>query len=568
MSDSERNTPTDESTADAVRDAQPAGAEPDEAEGVDTGVKGATTEQEPSVEGPGPASDSSGELVRQKRRETARRYEAAAARGDRPSRKRRRRRQRRRDATQRVAGRVDRLPLDTWQQGLFVVVVAGSVLAVGAVHTPTIAAVTTVAAVLAAISLWLRSDSSARMVGPTLLCWGLALWSLLQLVPLPIGWLHAIAPTNADIWSRALIPFGEPGPSYASLSLDPGATMVEAARWFTYGAIFTSASRIAERRGTRWVMAVVFGAAVATALVTVGHGLAGMKKVYGVYQPSFEVSAWRVGPLLNPNNLAGLLNLGALTGLGLVLTSDRGRVPWLLLTGVATLVGVSVISASRGGVLLLFVAVFALAIVMEVQGRSSVRGTSMLRTRAMLGATLLAGVVLAVLGGRSAIWKELFDENAEKLRHVGLIEPAVSDFQWLGMGRGSFESVFPAYQTTGAGVVYTHAENFVAHWIVEWGAPMAVLAVLLFAFYLRPKRMGVWRTPLAAAAWIGVMAVLVQNQIDLGLEVPGVCVPLAAALGGLWGDPRTTTTPVVTTPGTTKPTRCISTKRPARTSAS
>ena len=36
--------------------------------------------------------------------------------------------------------------------------------------------------------------------------------------------LAVIAPHNADVWSRALAPLHEPGPSWAPISLDPTAT--------------------------------------------------------------------------------------------------------------------------------------------------------------------------------------------------------------------------------------------------------------------------------------------------------------------------------------------------------
>src|SRR5204863_415700 len=83
------------------------------------------------------------------------------------------------------------------------------------------------------------------------------------------------------------------------------------------------------RRGAAWGITVVFVAAVLAALTTVGHGLAGATRVFGLYQPAFHASSWHIGPLLNPNNLAGYLNLGALSGLGLM-QARKPRIPaWL-----------------------------------------------------------------------------------------------------------------------------------------------------------------------------------------------------------------------------------------------
>ena len=48
---------------------------------------------------------------------------------------------------------------------------------------------------------------------------GLTAYTALQCVPMPIGWLAVIASHNADVWSRALAPLHEPGPSWAPISV-------------------------------------------------------------------------------------------------------------------------------------------------------------------------------------------------------------------------------------------------------------------------------------------------------------------------------------------------------------
>jgi hypothetical protein len=41
---------------------------------------------------------------------------------------------------------------------------------------------------------------------------GLTAYTALQCVPMPIGWLAAIAPHNTEVRSRVLLPLGEAGP--------------------------------------------------------------------------------------------------------------------------------------------------------------------------------------------------------------------------------------------------------------------------------------------------------------------------------------------------------------------
>jgi O-Antigen ligase len=458
--------------------------------------------------------------------------QAPSSRG---SRKRRRRMQPRADQWVR---RLQDLPLEhaaTWLVGGTFAV---AVLAVGAVHIPVMLVVGAMATLTLVVSLLLGfdEDRSLAITWPAVFCWALAGFSLLQLIPLPVALVEVIAPTNADVWSRALLPFGETVGGWVPISLDPGATWVEALRWYSYGAIFTGMSVVASYHGARWGLSLVFGLGVAAAAITLVHGLLGLRQVYGLYQPSFQAQPWHVGPLLNPNNLAGLLNLSALCGLGLI-ASERSPLPRpLLALGTALLVAVDVSSASRGGVVALGVGLVGLAIAIEVLRRR--RGglpIPVRRLRIGIASSLLAGVLLAVLGMKPAAWKELLSKNVEKIEHIATVESAIRDFAWVGMGRGSFESVFPAYQKTPGNVVYTHAENFVAHWSAEWGLPIALAALLAFGFVFRPRRLGANIGVSYAAAWVGVAVLLLQNLVDLGLEVPALCLAIAVVCGSLWG---------------------------------
>ena len=114
--------------------------------------------------------------------------------------------------------------------------IAGSALAVGTVHTITLCLVTVVLAAAAVLGWWGAEPMRARAPATLLLFTGigLTLYTALQCVPMPIGWLAAIAPHNADVWSRALSPLHEPGPSWAPITLDPIATRVEVLKGVAY----------------------------------------------------------------------------------------------------------------------------------------------------------------------------------------------------------------------------------------------------------------------------------------------------------------------------------------------
>jgi hypothetical protein len=426
--------------------------------------------------------------------------------------------------------------------GLLAATVAGSVLAIGSVHVPVLLIVAALALTSAALAFSIQAAERRRLPLslPVAALLALSAYSWLQAAPMPLAWLSAIAPLNADVWSRALEPFGEPSPAWASLSLDPASSVIEGLKWLVYAAVFASASVLGARRGAAWGVAVVFASAVLAALITIGHGLLGVTLVYGLYKPAFSVSPWHVGPLLNPNNLAGYLNLGAMCGLGLMLMRRPIVPPWLVGLGVATTIAIELTSGSRAGSLALLLGIVAMAVLpRETSGEHASAGrASPKRVLLLLAATAGSGAILAALGGTRETWAELYDQNIQKIEMLRWVTPMIRDFTWLGVGRGAFESVFPAYRVTPGNVVYTHAENFVAQWVSEWGAPVAVAALIAFAVSLAPGRLGVRRSAVAAGAWVGLGVLGVQNLFDLGFEIPAICVASSAAFGSIWGDAK------------------------------
>jgi tetratricopeptide (TPR) repeat protein len=458
-----------------------------------------------------------------------------------------RRRQRRRKEERvpqrtRVPRWLRELPVDPYTvlAVLLGLLVVGSVLAIGAVHPPVMLGVGALASIAFVLALRLRlgRQPATPMLWPAVTLIALAGFTALQLVPLPLSWLRSFAPGNADVWERALLPLGETART-GSISLDPGATWMEVVRWLSYAGIYTAAAVLAAKRGAKLGITIVFVAAIVAALTTIGHGLAGATEVFGLYEPTFRPRPWHVGPLLNPNNLSAYLNLGLLCGLGLALGNEPPFPRWLLAVGGAVLLGVNVTTASRSGMIVLPVVLLLLASTVEVIGRRSLQARSMLvQARILVGGTLALGVVLALLAGTQQIWKELIDENLAKLEMWGWLEDMAGAFPWVGSGRGTFESVSPAFQPGRASTVYTHAENFVLQWAIEWGIPVAAAALVVLVWQFRPRRLGVGRNLLMAGAWFGVVAVVIQNLLDLGLEIPGLVVALMVVLGSLWGDPK------------------------------
>src|SRR5688572_28729937 len=118
--------------------------------------------------------------------------------------------------------------------GALALVTAGSVLAVGAVPPDVLLVCGAISLLVAVGSTFLEQPRCSPL--PVALLLGLAAYSALQAVPLPIGWLRVLSPAAADVWSRALLPLGETV-STGTLSLDPGASVSEALKWASYAGL-------------------------------------------------------------------------------------------------------------------------------------------------------------------------------------------------------------------------------------------------------------------------------------------------------------------------------------------
>src|SRR5262245_46108258 len=107
----------------------------------------------------------------------------------------------------RIAASPVRAEVAKW---VLAVLVLGSALALGGVHTSALCVIAVVAAAGFALAWWdadpIVLRPSARIVVATAVV--LTAWTTLQLVPLPMWLLAKIAPANADVWTRCLSALG------------------------------------------------------------------------------------------------------------------------------------------------------------------------------------------------------------------------------------------------------------------------------------------------------------------------------------------------------------------------
>ncbi|MGD0678871.1 MAG: O-antigen ligase family protein, partial [Polyangiaceae bacterium] len=401
--------------------------------------------------------------------------------------------------------------------------ITGAALAAGTVQTVPLCVVTAVLAAATALIWWDAEPSRARLPATVLFVSGAALisYTALQALPMPIGWLAVIAPHNADVWSRALSPLHEAGPRWAPLSLDPKATRIELLRGIAYLLAFIAAVRIAVRRqGVAFLSAIVVGTGLVLAVAALLHPAFGAKKLYGIWgvDASDGKRFEHLAPLLNPNNLAGYINLALCTALGAAIGAEPPVPRPILAAVVVVLAGTQIWVASRGGVAAMLLGAVLVGLIARIARR---QGRSSKTLPLVTGLVAAAGAAAFVLGASDRAASELLDTTSSKLQLFTQSMRMVAAVPLWGVGRGAFESTFPAFRSTVGHLTFSHPENVVAQWLVEWGVPVGLAGLGALAYALRPGAATV-RSSRAAGAWAGLAALAVQNLVDLGSEIPGL----------------------------------------------
>lgn len=406
--------------------------------------------------------------------------------------------------------------------------IAGSALAVGTVHTVTLCVATAVLAVAAVCTWWYAEPARARSAANVLLLTGLGLtaFTALQCVPMPIAWLAWIAPHNADVWSRALAPLREAGPRFAPLSVDPIATRAEVLKGMAYLLAFATALRVARsKEGVGFLGAALVSTAVALAASAMLHPAFRAHKLFGVYEPIYGIGVRHIAPLMNPNHLAGYVNVGFCIALSFGIDRDASATRRALGLVVAFLLcSAQLWIASRGGVAAMALGA-AVVLVMTRARRGRIRAAP-----AMAALVTAGGLAMAVLAQSDDAWQELANSDLSKFSlFVGAARLAPL-YPFFGAGRGAFESTYPEVRTDLGFMTFTHPENAPLQWTTEWGLPAAMAGAVAVFFALRPS-VALARTHGAIGAWAAIVAVGAHNLVDFSSEIPAVMIALACCAG-------------------------------------
>ena len=440
----------------------------------------------------------------------------------------------------------DALPARSSRSGLIayiseaalLVLALGPTLALGGVHRGVQLAGAALSVVCLAL-VWIHRRSHGRDLhlpwfGAVLL--GLLVFNLLQLIPLPMGLLRLLAPATVQVLEVSLSKAGGV-PTSHPISLDPGFTLLEAAKLASFVLAFIAAHNFYYRRQRRHRLAL--GLVVVGILLTM-VGLMGAVVAPGQPLMLYTPDAGRAAGLIttsfvNPNNGSAFLTLCALLAMGLAI--DNKDLQRKVLFGLgAVLLGSGVfLTMSRGGILALAVGMGALTILVVSARRRMDLGQAAVVVPATMALIMLMSGWLA--------YDQIVDEFSDittgdqgglaKIQQWSSGAEMVMANPWVGVGRGAFMTSFPRYMKGDipAGT-YEYMENQYLQLPAETGLLVGggfiLSAALAWLVWVRRGR----RAGMTMAAGAGLLAIAAHNLVDFSLELPGVALPVAL-LGGV-----------------------------------
>jgi hypothetical protein len=297
------------------------------------------------------------------------------------------------------------------------------------------------------------------------------------------------------------------------------------------------------------VLALVGGYCGLAALVAGIHELAGIHDLYGLYHPA-QAAPRVVAPLLSGNHFGCLMAVGAIVALALALYRRQLpwlRAVWLVVVGACSLAMLGTLS--RGAAVALGLGAFV-AISVLVAQRLVAQETPNRRRAGFLTSSLPIGVVAActvvavLYAGAGGVTQQLTDTSLDEL-HAPRSKFAawrsaaelVEESPWVGIGRGALEPVFTRVHPASAFATYSHLENEYLEAVVDWGVPGTALLAIA-AVWLAVTALRKWRDGPLVAGGLGALAVVVlQSNVDFGVELLGIAAPITAIAATLCSVP-------------------------------
>ena len=404
-------------------------------------------------------------------------------------------------------------------------------LAFGGIHSETIYVVAVLSVLGLGGTVWRSTPLCIDLFGGLLL--GLALATILQCIPLPIGWLDWLAPATASTYRSYAVALGQAAPTHAPISLDVESTRLTTVWFLAIAATYLTVRQISVRKDQR-VLLVLCIPIIGVIVVLIGlvHAVLMERALFGLYLPTAGTAPERTGALysstfVNANHLAAFLNLGMGVALGYGGDDQHPSHKRVLWVGTALFLAAGVaLTGSKAGIITGGGIILALLFV----GRAPA-----VRTGAVL--TALVVTVLAVFSplgtelSSLAGFGDLISESQRQTQRVGV--EVLAQWPWTGVGRGAFGVAQTQVNGGISSFTVTHAHNMPIQLLADFGFFLGGLALFVGLLTLVPRFIRGFRDSLGAGITAALSAVFVHNLVDFSLDILGIAMTAALLVGTL-----------------------------------
>lgn len=279
-------------------------------------------------------------------------------------------------------------------------------------------------------------------------------------------------------------------------------------QWLTWVAVYyIGVSTLQEERLAKLIRTgiVWFGFALAVEAILQAYLSPG--KVFGLFPTGYR--DFVMGPIIYHTHYAAFIEV--IFPVALFLALSKARESYTFLGVSAVLITSVVVSASRGGLIIVFAEALAVLILSHVQKPEGVRKIG---SRAL--ALLVVTVILILIVGFATASERFYSEALT----LGRLQFAISTVHmigarpWIGWGLGCWTAVYPAFATFDPGAIVNQAHCDWLQWTAEGGLPVGLAMLSLALWGLRPATRSIWG--------IGVIAVLVHAAFDYPFSRPAV----------------------------------------------
>jgi len=298
-------------------------------------------------------------------------------------------------------------------------------------------------------------------------------------------------------------------------------TQTAIVHWATLLAVFLIGySVLRDASALQWFRSAMVWFAFAVSVQATLQNFTAGGRVFWLFPTGY--TDYVLGPIVYHNHYAAFIE--AVLPMALY-EALRGKRRALLHTAIPAAMYASVIaSGSRAGSVLASAEVVAVIAILWLGGRASGRAAGL----SLVSLAALCAVFTLVVGPE-AVWSRF--QIAEEMRpqFAAASLHMISAHPWIGVGLGTWPTVYPRYALADFGVYVNQAHSDWLQWAAEGGVPFVLMIATLFTWSIRAAWRSVWG--------LGVVAVFLHASVDYPFSRPAlgswvvVIIAMLAALG-------------------------------------